>query len=1190
MKRWLLLPLFCTIIAHTSFALNPPPATASFDRLGSTSLLSGAPAMSPSSLPSVSEINPAASALATLPSVSFDYLGLVDLATGVQYAGTGVAAAGLLPTGYGVYSGSARFLRGNPGMPYGTLGSVRLSLAKALYPNLLVGAGLGLIAGRGDHFDWGLGLNLGFLSLPGRLGPLRDFSWGAAINSVGKPYAPFSGYSSFPPAFTPTVGASFSLFKSEALSAGLSGDVSFPSFQDVRLGVGGSLTFGGSARLRLSASVDLHDLLSGTQPFPLAGGIGVTIIPGANSGAPHLRSVAAVRPVAANLYAAGVGIAATIGHKDTQPPTIAVHAPRVSYISPNGDGVKDNLRVPVTITDNRYVDGYQLTVRSSGGRVVRTIKSPSLAVTTGGSAGVMDRLLYVKQGVPVPPAIVWNGKNSAGRTVPDGRYTYTVSAWDENGNRSTSPAFTVVVDTKAPTINLTQPPGSPPIFSPNGNGYKDTLTIHQSGSKEPLWIGRFFNSSGRVVRTLEWHNSSPESFVWDGRGQGGKVLPDGAYRYEIAATDRAGNTASASISTIVIDTARPVVKLNVSRDAISPGTSSPKQTMRYLFEVPKKNEVVSWSLAISNASGAVVRSVGGGTTMPDSFTFDGTNQQGSALPDGVYHAKLSVVYRNGSHSSAEAAPVTIDRVAPSANVATAYHVFSPINGATHSTMIFTISASPERAWKGTIATGGGKPVKSYVWNGRPPARLSWNGRAADGKIEPDGIYQFSISATDEAGNFGQSNVVSFVLDTQHKQLLLSTNYQAFSPNGRRHIIRIIPQVRSPKGFQSYRIDIENHAGRVVGSFSGTGVPTGSFAWNGQGPGGQPVAQGRYRAVMTATYATGASVKAETPWFSVITTLPQLEVSAQYHLFSPNGDGHRDSVTFTQASRGGESWTGRIVAESGKTVVEKHWRGTLPASFTWNGRNMVGNVVANGSYTYELSASDAAGNTAQAQVSGIVVDNRATQVYIDAAQPGFSPNGDGIKDTMTLTTATKPPMKIASWRIEVLNGAGTVVKSWSGKESGPPASLQWDGSTAAGGVAPDGRYHATLLVRYLKGDVDHSTSEPFLLVAKAPTVHVAFSPLPLPPPGSKEAKPLGVRISTSSLDPIAHWKLQIYTPPVEEPFFAFTGQGAPPSVLHWDGRNASGTAVKPSSVYSYHLTVVDSLGNETLITGNIPIGP
>jgi hypothetical protein len=66
--------------------------------------------------------------------------------------------------------------------------------------------------------------------------------------------------------------------------------------------------------------------------------------------------------------------------------------------------------------------------------------------------------------------------------VPDGSYWFHVESWDDNGNVGKTPEYGVVVDNTPPSISIEDVQPKDMIFSPNGDGNKDTLEIKQSGS------------------------------------------------------------------------------------------------------------------------------------------------------------------------------------------------------------------------------------------------------------------------------------------------------------------------------------------------------------------------------------------------------------------------------------------------------------------------------------------------------------------------------------------------------------------------------------------------------------------------------------------------------------------------------------------------------------------------------------
>jgi hypothetical protein len=114
----------------------------------------------------------------------------------------------------------------------------------------------------------------------------------------------------------------------------------------------------------------------------------------------------------------------------------------------------------------------------------------------------------------------------------------------------------------------------------------------------------------------------------------------------------------------------------------------------------------------------------------------------------------------------------------------------------------------------------------------------------------------------------------------------------------------------------------------------------------------------------------------------------------------------------------------------------------------------------------------------------------------ADQRAFSPNGDGVKDTIVITPQPQVKEGIESWRMEVLDASGAVVRAFEG--TGIPAAQTWNGRDARGSAVKDGAYSARAEVRYTLGNRPVASSTPFVVDTVAPAIElavpaVAFSP-------------------------------------------------------------------------------------------------
>ena len=129
----------------------------------------------------------------------------------------------------------------------------------------------------------------------------------------------------------------------------------------------------------------------------------------------------------------------------------------------------------------------------------------------------------------------------------------------------------MTADHSAPVIyKLT---GSPPSFSPNGDGMRDSIRLYYGFWDSVSGSGQVrvqvVNSSGKVVRDFGARTASNglASIAWDGKGPGGAALPAGRYTLRANAVDEVGLWAATAEKSIRIDRARPIVKKPLVNEA-----------------------------------------------------------------------------------------------------------------------------------------------------------------------------------------------------------------------------------------------------------------------------------------------------------------------------------------------------------------------------------------------------------------------------------------------------------------------------------------------------------------------------------------------------------------------------------------------------------------------------------------------
>ena len=875
------------------------------------------------------------------------------------------------------------------------------------------------------------------------------------------------------------------------------------------------------------------------------------------------------------------------------------------YISPNNDGVQDELVIPLNISDKRYVQGWSLVIMNESGEVVRTIENKVALPSKLGFKSFFKQLIAKKEGVVIPESITWNGAMNNGETAPDGTYTYYVTATDDNGNVGKTQEYKVVVDTVAPDIDLDQPADK--IF---GEGAKAALKIRQTGSVEDEWLGVFKAVDGAIVRTYKWTNAEPAEFSWRGIGDDEAQVPDGVYSYEISATDRAGNvSAPATISNIIYSAEKPATNIYIDGSRyFSPGTDSKLKTITLNVTIPvpdekSGNKLTEWEVGVTDKNGNVVKAFNQltkGAVPPASIVLDGTDDKGKKLADGEYQAYVTAKYLNGYVPAKISSPVfVLDTEKPAAQIRASDKVFGAgsKSDVKYSIMITPSNGSPVPSWKGEIRSADGATiVKTYDLGEYPPESITWNGINDKGGIADKGQYVFILTATDMAGNAGEarsSDLVTF--DTTETQLLLAMSDNAFSPNGNKvkDTITFTP-VTQTKDVASYEFSIKDKSGKVVYTKKENKKLPASFVWNGNDDDNTRCDDGFYSAQLSVTAANGSSAAAATQNFELDTKFPSLEWETPWTYFSPDNDGNQDNITVKLSNSTAEKlWTADVRDAKGKSIKKYTWSGAK-TEVVWDGTDESGNIAANGKYSIVIFSTDDAGNSFSTDLNGLVLDNRETKIYLTADREGISPNNDGVVDTQTFEIRTTVKEDLLSWNFDIRQEDGTSVYALSDKDSANlPASITWNGADKSGNVC-EGTFTGTLSVAYKKGNRVTAVSSPFVCTATPPQLKVQTAPEYFSPDNDGIDDDLFIKLTGTTKARIKNWSFVI-SDPKGKTFWKTEGKSQITERIIWDGlsnvqKDAKGNAERVQSAmdYPYTFTVTDNLGMTNQVKGVIPV--
>ena len=901
----------------------------------------------------------------------------------------------------------------------------------------------------------------------------------------------------------------------------------------------------------------------------------------------------------------------------------SVVSSRIDYISPNNDGVQDELVVPLDIKDKRYISEWSFIITDKNGNVLRTIGNKHKRADTAtdvfknlfsgeGIKGFFDNVgktFAPKSGVEVPTEVRWNGVFDSGEIAPDGTYFYYLSAKDDNNNESRTKTYSVVVDNTPPQIDLIQPKESEKIF---GAGLKPSINIKQSGSEEDLWEAKITDVSGNVVRNYSWQNSSPKNISWEGENDNLSAVSEGVYVYEVTCTDKAGNTSQkAIVSNIIYDAIPRSVNLSIQGSPFSPNNDSVKDTISVFPSVQNTSGLMSTKIEILDKTGKIYRTIELDkekfiNNEISSIEYDGKDDKGYFLFDGEYQLAFSAIFNNGQEPKMSR-NIIIDNLAPRASLYAESDVLSPDGDGNKDTITFVQTASSEKLWNASVVDQYGNSVKTWSFGGIPPEQITWDGIDDKGNLATDGFYYYVLSATDSAGNTGTYKTENgFELDTQKTEIILKTNDVAFSPNGDgvKDVLEFTPIIKNTSGIDSYSLSVLDSKGNVVRRWNDTKNLPSVFKWNGLSDEGERCSDGNYTATLQTISKNGSEAFATTQPFTLDTVYPKIDsLNLPYLAFSPNEDGKKDVLKVELETSNEDLWQGSIKSSKNEVVQNLAWQGKA-TSFDWNGTDEEGNLVKDGTYQFEISCTDKAGNKVAKKIDNIQMDTRSVKAYITSELDAFSPNADGTKDAQKLSIRTNLTEGIESWKVSVLDSTGKSVASWSNEDTKDlPSVINWDGTVNKEGYSinisnvnvpvpvgsvVEGNFIAQLNLKYVKGDEISATTSSFICSITPPSLTVQTAPKYFSPDNDGLDDDLYIRLKGESSVPLTSWSFEIKNPQGSGTFWKRSGTSTITERLIWDGYSDSAELVQSATDYPYVFTATDSLGMTSKVEGFIAV--
>ncbi|MCP4726566.1 MAG: OmpA family protein [bacterium] len=459
-----------------------------------------------------------------------------------------------------------------------------------------------------------------------------------------------------------------------------------------------------------------------------------------------------------------IGANLRYGELDRIPPETGIESTE-KYISPNYDGKKDFLFFKPMVKDDSRITGWKLQILNSRDEVVREYRISERDIEKGLSLKrFFKKVWQKKESMVVPETILWDGIDSNGKGIPDGKYTYSFIAWDERDNISAAKKGIINVDNTSPQVKLT----SGVLFSPNGDGHKDKLriTLDVVSSPDDEWMASFLNTRGEPLRSYKWKGSSvPKSVVWDGKDDKGKNAPEGVYSFFILSIDKAGNSASAVKKGISLTREYEVADITCSQEYFS---YKLHKNIKFFLNLSKTAGLQNWKISVEDDDGEKLKEISGDKELIKFVQWDVLDSDGEKLDDGKYFFKLSTSFKSGNTPSSFVKELIIDSSSPEVSLSYSPDLFSPDGDGENDILTLNPEASDNTGindWNLEIYAPSGNPFKSYRGTSSPAKEIKWDGIGKNNElVESAADYFIELAVTDFAGNSSKSERIKLPID------------------------------------------------------------------------------------------------------------------------------------------------------------------------------------------------------------------------------------------------------------------------------------------------------------------------------------------------------------------------------------------------------------------------------------------
>jgi len=419
-----------------------------------------------------------------------------------------------------------------------------------------------------------------------------------------------------------------------------------------------------------------------------------------------------------------------------------------------------------------------------------------------------------------------------------------------------------------------------------------------------------------------------------------------------------------------------------------------------------------WKLVIRDHSLKTVktivnRPVEGQTLVgiPETISWNMVGDDGNIVADGNYVYELQTKKKDGAYLIRMKGRIMVDTIVPFLIIVASDITFSPNEDGVKDTVMVKITAEENIEWSCRVTTPEGIVVKTIEWGTGIPAAWEWDGTGENGAVLPEGVYNITITGSDDAGNTTAETVKEVTLDIRQRQASVDIDNPVFSPNGDGFFdtVTFRPVLSDRSRIDTWDLIVQTEKGDTAKRFRGRRFISSSIKWDGAPQRGEKLPKelpsGRYFYFLKVIYRSGVNTYSFKKELILDNDPPEVGLAVEPSLFSPDGDGTDDVLAIKPAISdltGISGWGATIYNSSGSVFKTFSGINMPKEEIRWDGVSDDGMLVDSGEdYSIVFSATDRVNNSSTSEKVGFSIDilviptERGLKIQVSNIEFGFN---------------------------------------------------------------------------------------------------------------------------------------------------------------------------------------------------------